>query len=153
MTTRATRDHELAGRVRSRIRRSARLDATGVRVIVEDGVVHLRGRVRAFSARLAARELAGEVEGVDRVVDELEVRPFATGWRRSDEAVERSVVWALARDPRAAADVTTAVEQHVVTLRGTVPDHASRQRLRRRVERVRGVHFVHDELRIRGGGS
>lgn len=145
------RQHERAAHVRNALKSCPDLDATRIRVVIEDGVVHLRGAVRTHSARVLARELACAADGVENVVDELDVAPVATGWRRSDDAIARSVRWALAREPVAAADVTASVEQHVVTLSGEVPDRAALQRLRHRVERIRGVHFVHNQLRVPGG--
>ena len=150
---RMSRERDRAARVRRALKACPDLDATRIRVVIEDNVVHLRGAVRAHSARVLARALACDVDGVSRVVDELVVAPVATGWRRSDDAIARSVRWALAREPSAAADVGVAVQQHVVTLTGTVPDRPTLQRLRHRVERIRGVHFVHNQLRVRGESS
>lgn len=147
------RERERAARVRRALRSSPDLDATRIRVVIDGGEVHLRGAVRAHSARVLARELACEVDGVFKVVDDLVVAPVATGWRRRDDAIARSVRWALAREVAAAADVEASVQQHVVTLTGTVPDRAAQQRLRHRVERIRGVHFVHNQLRVQGDSS
>ena len=75
---RMSRERDRAARVRRALKACPDLDATRIRVVIEDNVVHLRGAVRAHSARVLARALACDVDGVSRVVDELVVAPVAS---------------------------------------------------------------------------
>lgn len=59
------------------------LDARGIMVVVEDGVVSLEGQVRTPSDRRLADLLAHDVGGVDRVLNHLVIQPDLFGEPRA----------------------------------------------------------------------
>jgi hypothetical protein len=59
------------------------LDARGIVVVVEDGVVSLEGQVRTPSDRRLADILTHDVGGVDRVLNHLVVQPDLFGEPRA----------------------------------------------------------------------
>jgi hypothetical protein len=80
--------------VEGRLRRSGYLALTDVACYVRDGVVYLRGRVPSYYLKQLAQAGAGEVEGVRRVVNRIEVtaatRSAAVGCDRATDPCERA---------------------------------------------------------------
>ncbi|HEY3266671.1 MAG TPA: BON domain-containing protein [Armatimonadota bacterium] len=71
------------------------VDHREVRVNVQDGVVTLSGTVDAVPEKRRAREVAETTPGVQRVIDDLQVRNFVA---RSDDELKSELVNALTRD-------------------------------------------------------
>ena len=96
------------------------VDASDVGVSVEDGVVTLRGNVRAYAEKGAAERVALRVYGVKGVADDLNVR-LLVGYERSDTDIAQAAVAALKWNTLVPADrVTGAVSNGWLTLRGTL---------------------------------
>jgi hypothetical protein len=71
------------------------------------------------------------------------------GYKRNDERTREDVCEAIAyQGDIDATDVEVKVQDGVVTLTGTVALRQDKRGLERLVERVRGVHEVHNELRL-----
>ena len=66
-------DDVIAARVRRLLRSDSATNMLRIRVLVEDGVVTLLGRVQTLEDTDIAAEVASRVQGVIDVVDELEV--------------------------------------------------------------------------------
>jgi len=62
-------------KIEAALRRSAEMEAEGVRVEVNDGRVTLHGSVRTWAERAIAESAAWAAPGVQQVTDELHVRP------------------------------------------------------------------------------
>ena len=68
-------DEQLESRIRHMFLQDGRLSSQPIEVSISRGVVALRGRVQSYGRRLAATEIAGSVNGVTGVIDELHVEP------------------------------------------------------------------------------
>lgn len=91
-----------------------------VAVTADDDVVTLRGTVGTFSQRLSAVRASRKVEGVDYVLDQLEVRPLDAE-ARSDAELRGMALQAIAWDTEAPAElIDLEVTDGVVTLKGDV---------------------------------
>jgi hypothetical protein len=72
------------------------------------------------------------------------------GYKRSDERTHEDVCEAIAHQGHVdASDVEVKVESGTVTLSGTVAQRHEKRALEQLVERCRGVHEVHNELRLK----
>jgi hypothetical protein len=72
------------------------------------------------------------------------------GYKRSDERTREDVCDAIAHHGHVdASDVEVKVESGIVTLSGTVAQRHEKRALEHLVERCRGVHEVHNELRLK----
>jgi hypothetical protein len=71
------------------------------------------------------------------------------GYKRSDEKTREEVCEAIAHQGHIdASDVEVKVESGIVVLSGTVAQRHHKRALEHLVEQVRGVHEVHNELRL-----
>lgn len=68
------RAEDITERIRKALLRDAELDASAIRVQVEDGTVTLEGTVRHLGERRSAERAAWAAPGVTRVVDRLSVQ-------------------------------------------------------------------------------
>jgi hypothetical protein len=76
------------------------------------------------------------------------------GYKRSDERTREDVCDAIAHQGFIdASDVEVKVEDGVVTLSGTVAQRNDKRKLEHLAELCRGVHEVHNELRLERGAS
>src|SRR5579884_4316782 len=75
MSTRTTKsDSEIQQDVYDELEWDSRVEATHIGVVVENGVVTLRGTVRSHAERLAAQEAAHRVAGVLDVANDIDVK-------------------------------------------------------------------------------
>jgi osmotically-inducible protein OsmY len=65
---------DVSDRIRKALLRDAELDASGIRVAVEDGTVTLEGKVRYLGERKCAERAAWAAPGVTKVIDHLAVQ-------------------------------------------------------------------------------
>lgn len=65
---------DVSERIRKTLIRDAELDASGIRVAVQDGTVTLEGKVRHLGERRSAERAAWAAPGVTKVIDHLAVR-------------------------------------------------------------------------------
>ena len=71
------------------------------------------------------------------------------GYKRSDQQIIEEASQRLERDGDVdATDIEVTAENCVITLRGTVPDRATKRRAEECVESVYGVRDVMNELRV-----
>lgn len=123
--------------------RGVSVDAVDIHTV--DGVVTLSGTVRSVLAKDRTARIARMVKRVRAVVNNLEVAPTV----RSDEAIRRDVLSALATDPATESwEIDVDVTAGVVTLSGAV-DSWQEARLAERVTKgVKGVRHVVEELAV-----
>jgi osmotically-inducible protein OsmY len=112
------------------------------------GSVALRGTVGSFAQQRAAVHDARRTRGVIDVLDELEVR-FLNDDRREDAEIRGAVMQRLIWDPDIAADyLDIEVKDGWVTVRGEVDFQYQSDSAFERVERVRGVTGITNELKV-----
>jgi hyperosmotically inducible protein len=114
-----------------------------------NGVVTLFGIVSSQDAKGAAEADALKVNGVKRVVNELQVVPSAkqAAVNASDGELQRTVRKAL--DEHEFRDVGLEVRNGVARLTGTVPTGARNLEAAVLARSVPGVRAVQDDLRLR----
>jgi len=113
------------------------------------GDVTLRGTVGSLVERAEAVRAAGQVPGVESVVDSLGVRLLAMAEARADADTKAAVLDALnADDDVRAADIDVAVRDGAVTLSGWVDFASQRDRAERVALAVPGVAGVHNRMRL-----
>src|SRR4051794_2245946 len=114
-------DSEIKTRVEQVLRDTSRVDEKEVRVDVRDAVVTLTGTVDSALEKRQARQLAEEVEGVNLVSDDLQVRNFV---RRTDDELAEEVRHALSRDAfTEGGRIEVYASRGEVRLDGTVPTY------------------------------
>lgn len=69
-------DDAIYDQVRLKLTSNADVNGGGIEVIVKDGEVTLKGKVRTDKIKHKAESLAGKVKGVKHVVNELTVNPI-----------------------------------------------------------------------------
>jgi osmotically-inducible protein OsmY len=132
-------DTELRTFVTDELSYIASIDARGLDVSVQDGVVTLSGEVRSLPEQKMAKQAAMRVSGVKSVTDTTVVRnPEASTTTDTDltEAARRMLDWAV--DVPAEA-VKASVRDHQITLSGTVAHHDQREAAARAVMYLSGV--------------
>ncbi|MFP4071883.1 MAG: BON domain-containing protein [Desulfovibrionales bacterium] len=123
------------------------IESATVYVSVEDGVAGLRGTVDSYWKKLKAEQLASEVRGIRRVVNELSVVPTNT---ISDKAIADRVMDALERNMNVdAGSVDVTVEEGIVVLSGRVLTPNSYWSAQQTAMFTSGVREVHNKLTIR----
>lgn len=142
-------DAELRAEAEASIRRAPDLDLRDVGVEVDDGIVHLVGRVADAAKEDQAEAVAGDVKGVKEVVSDLRV-----GEAQADEVIEivddatlrGQVAGELADHGIVVFDDETIVTGGVVRLRGHVFSRRDAEQAERLARSVPGVQSVRDEL-------
>lgn len=133
-------DASIESDVRSRLIIDDTTSGVELTVTVKDGIVHLSGPVRTSRQQDRALEIAHEVVGADKVVDDtqLEEHPLA-----------RAVREAIQRDPLVAAvPIEIDASDHgVVLLRSNRTVEVQRSRLVQIARSVPGVTGVDDEMK------
>lgn len=162
--------------VKSKLAADDQVKAYRIDVDTTDRVVTLTGAVDTPAARERALDLARNTEGVSDVVDRLTITPGAaptTGadddLRRRSEEAQRGAGDAAERAGEAVTDaaITSAVKAKflgdtgvsglkidvdtsdgVVTLTGTVPSQAEKERALKLAHETNGVKSVTDRLKV-----
>ena len=125
-----------------------RVNAAGIRVAVENGVVTLTGRVGTYAEKSAAEKAAGRVIGTKAVVEELDVHYSFDP--PSDTDIAHYARQALAWDvevPKGSVEVK--VGSGWVTLLGIVDWFFQRDAAEKDIRRLRGVRGVSNDIEIR----
>jgi osmotically-inducible protein OsmY len=139
-------DPEVARQVTDELRWDPRVDERDIEVDVTDGVVWLRGCVKSYAQKLAARAAAHRVLGVLDVADDVRVT-VPESERRSDadlaKAVREALEWSVFVPDRR---IHSTVTNGWVTLDGTVETLAQRTDAAGAVERLQGVQGVVNQL-------
>lgn len=139
-------DMETQQAVRTQLRLAEEVDADYIDVTLSNGVAELTGRVDSLLAFDRAADIARAVEGVESVVNRLEIlAPSVT-----DGDIANRVNAALKEDPAVeAAEVTLSVDSGEATLAGTVNSRAEKRIAGRLVRGVKGVQRVSNQLSVR----
>lgn len=144
MTTRPS-DHQVKVAVANELAWTSTVNADQVGVSVNDGVVTLSGEVDSYLEKTAAVAAALRVVGVISAVNEITVRSL-TG--RDDLGIAAHAKRALETSTSVPHTVRATVQDHHVSLTGTVPWNYQRKAARRLMEEIPGVRSVHDAITI-----
>ncbi|MGB5987520.1 MAG: BON domain-containing protein [Desulfobacterales bacterium] len=113
-------------------------------VLSVDGIVTLSGSVDNILAKERAARIAGIVKGVRGVINEIQVNPSLL---RTDWQVLEDVKDALLLDPATDTyEVEVQVDDHVVTLSGTVDSWQEKQLCAKVAKGVKGVKDLKNEI-------
>jgi osmotically-inducible protein OsmY len=126
------------------------LSKAKIGVSVAAGVVTLVGEVPSLFEKQHALDLAIDVMGVGRVVNNLTVKPMAV---LTDDVLQNELVRRIGEDWKLAPiseDIQVQVQQGTVILTGDVDTWSERQEAARVALRTRGVLSVDDRLTVRG---
>lgn len=119
--------------------------AATINVSTTDGVVSLSGSTNNLLAKKRAARIARTVKGVRSVVNNIEVIPVV----RTDDQIADDVETALLMDPAADSyEITTQVDNGVVTLSGTVESWQERNLAEKVARGVRGVRSVTNSIEV-----
>ncbi|HZD43384.1 MAG TPA: BON domain-containing protein [Methanomicrobiales archaeon] len=125
----ALSDQEMEKRIEDHLDWDSRLDASNIRVNVEDNRVTLTGTVPTPMSRKTAEKDVYDVQGDMHVDNRLTIEyPPRSEHRASDDEIERNIRNALDRNPDLnSPDITVAVQSGVVYLKGTVNAYWKRE--------------------------
>ncbi|MCF4128794.1 BON domain-containing protein [Methylobacterium sp. SyP6R] len=115
------------------------IDAAGIGVAVEDGIVTLTGHVASYTERVAAEKATRKVRGVRGVVEEIKVRFAGDRPPRDEDLAHRAVQmldWAVTVPKNA---VQVKVQDGWVTLTGEVEWQYQKEEARAALKRLTGV--------------
>lgn len=115
-----------------------------------DGVVTLRGQVENEEARSAAASVAAGTEGVERVVNDIEVVPEGTAKGRLNDAwITTKIKSKLAADPQVNPfNIDVDTKDRVVTLSGTVENEVARSEAEKHATGTKGVTAVVNQIEV-----
>lgn len=146
-------DKELRGAVEQALDWEPIINAKGIGISVEDGVVTLSGHVDNYAEKREAEKVAGMVRGVKAVVCELRVA-LPSRFERSDEEIARAAANAIAWNtllPKGKVQVW--VDKGRVTLEGAVDWNGQRKSADQCVRYLAGVKDVNNHIVVTPGAD
>jgi hyperosmotically inducible protein len=144
-------DSWLTARTKIALFADERVKGREVSVETRSRAVTLHGKVDSEEARAAAADVAGHVEGVRSVKNEIEVVSPAERKKVDvqDRDLAQSVKHMLSMDPHLKkGDIDVRVDAGIVTLQGEVPTIVASARASEVAREVPGVKAVKNELRF-----
>lgn len=140
-------DEELGCRIDNLFQWSSEIGPADIRVSIKDGQVTLEGAVDAYWKKLKAEELIAALSGIRAIKNALAVVPSKD---LVDRAIADNIIAALERNQ--SIDVNTInvrVEDHRVTLSGTVPNESVRRAVLNVARYASGIVDIIDGLTIK----
>lgn len=135
-------DRELQEQILAALEWEPGVDAAGIGVSVNDGVVTLQGTVPTFIQRSTAERTARHLFGVRAVANDIQVTPTVAG-SRTDSAIAQAAATALEWDAAVPDDaIKPTVSNGWVTLNGSVGWQFQMSAAVRAVEHLVGVKGV-----------
>jgi len=142
-------DRELREAVEDALDWEPIINAKGIAVSADDGVVTLSGHVESYPQLREAEKVAGLVRGVKAVVCQLQVRVPATH-ERTDEEIARAAFNAIAWNTLLPKEtIQLWVESGRVTLEGTVDWQYQRKSAEQCVRYLAGVKDVNNHIVVK----
>jgi osmotically-inducible protein OsmY len=126
------------------------VDASGIGVAVDDGVVTLTGYADSYASKLSAERAAERVYGVRAVANDIQVKLDDD---RTDTDIAHDCVQALRNRVTVPPQVQLAVRVGHVVLSGTVEWMYQRIAAGDAVKAIRGVKGVSNEIKIQARAS
>lgn len=143
-------DSELMRSLLRELHAEPKLAQAEIVVEVENGSVRLSGSVNGFAEKIAARDAAHRVAGVDSVVDQIQVGAFDL-FLRPDDALLPAIRSALEWDVFLPSDqIHAAVQDGWVVLEGTVESPEDRRNAERLVRSIAGVRGLVNRIEVPG---
>ncbi len=132
--------------------------ALWINVDTSDGIVTLFGTVASENQRDAAVRIAGDVNGVVKVNDALQVdTSLATktaGEDRKDDQIQQDIRDALAKQSRfSTAKIDVTVDSGQVELSGTAPNSEVKMAAAVTTRAVDGVRAVRNKIRVKASAA
>lgn len=125
------------------------IDAAGIGVAVDDGVVTLTGHVPSYAQKLAAEAAVRRVRGVRAIAQEIEVR-YPSDPKTSDDDIAKRALNALRWDTTVPGEkIKLTVNKGLAILTGEVPWHYQRNAAESAVRRLFGVTGVLNNITIK----
>lgn len=124
------------------------VDAAGIGVAVNDGVVTLTGHVSTYAEKLAAERAAKRVSGVRAVAQEITVR-YLGEKKLSDDEIAKRALNLLQWDVSVPADVKVTVENGLVTLTGEVDWHYQKAAAETAIHKLPGIATVLNSIKLK----
>jgi hyperosmotically inducible protein len=150
--TDTARDMWITSDVKLRLAADEATPATDINVDTRNGIVTLFGVVPSQAAKSAADADARKVNGVARVVNELEIVPRSeqkTIEAHDDQLKDRIEHQLDARSDLKGTDIDVDVKNGIARLTGTVDSEQQRIQAALAARAVPGVRAVRDELRVK----
>ncbi len=141
IATPTSSDTDIRSAVQDELTWTPEVDAPGIGVAVDDGVVSLFGEVGGYVTRTNAKRAALRVRGVTAIVDDMTVHPSWDG-SVTEHDVAREVDHALMWAGSVPDSVQAEIRGHDVTLTGAVSWNFQRAAAVRVVEHLKGVDYV-----------
>jgi osmotically-inducible protein OsmY len=139
-------DGDIASKVRSLLEWNPNIDARGIDISVERGLVTLMGSVDSIWQKYNAGRIAEDVSGVMGVNNELRVEPPTAA---TDEDIRTDIISSLIRNTFIDAGMVNVYVKHgVVTLSGTVHDYYAYRTAEDISRSTRGVVDANNNLVI-----
>ncbi len=125
------------------------VDATGIGVAVESGIVTLSGHVGSYAEKIAAERITQRVRGVRGVAQEIEVR-YPNEKKNADDEIAQRAVKILEWDSSVPLGrIKVKVERGWITLSGEVEWQFQRQAAETAVRKLSGVSGVMNAILVR----
>jgi hyperosmotically inducible protein len=153
--TREVTDSWLTLKTKLALLADERVSSTDVSVKTVKGVITLHGKVASAEEQKAAEEIALNVEGQKKVVNQLTVVSTAQRKRvdRQDDQLVTDVKQAIKKDGSLKkADIDVRAAKGIITLTGKAPSLETSVRASETTRRVSGVRAVRNELRLERQG-
>ena len=125
-----------------------RIDAHGIGVIAEDGLIRLTGSVPSLAQKWAAEDAAKRVRGVRALVENLTV-DLPAMHARDDADIARAASAALYWDTLLPGTIQIVVKDGFVALSGEVEWNYQREEAEEVVRRISGVRAISNLIAIR----
>jgi len=142
-------DAQIKRDVLDELRWEAEVDDTKIGVIVGNGAVTLTGHVPTYRQKVAATAAAKRVNGVNAIVDNIEVR-LPQSYRMTDEGLAERISnvlkWNVSTPSK---PIKAEVAGGIVTLTGEVDWHYQRSNVIKNVQHVSGVVGVIDRIALK----
>lgn len=137
-------DSEIANAIETELWIDDVVNVNRIDVEVNQGIVTFTGEVSNILAKDRAEKIAEGIMGVRAVIDRIEVKPYV---ERTDSELRDAVDAALLRDPATESyEVTTRVDDGIVTVSGTVDSWQEKELVSTVVKGVKGVRGVKNEV-------
>lgn len=127
------------------------VDAAGIGVAVENGVVTLSGHVSSYPQKIAAEDAVRRVRGVRAIAEEIQIR-FPYDKKTADDEIAKRAADILGWNIMLSQDaIKPTVQNGWVTLKGQVEWQYQKELAEADVRKLSGVFGVNNQLTLRPG--
>jgi len=125
------------------------IDHTKIGIAVSDGAVTLTGHVATYAQKLAAKRVVKSVDGVQAVVDKIDVQ-LESQHRMTDEGLAERIAHVLTWNVSIPGkNIKAEVKNGVVTLTGQLEWQYQRANVRQNIEHISGVINVIELMTVK----